>query len=139
MAQRSKRSAKKSAKKSANRRGRPFTGADDPRRARGPKKGAPNAGRPPDEIRRICREGFADRIPALTAIANGEAIKSEKVEVEGKPAELRTVYPTPEQRMKAIDMLAKYGLGTTFTPMDGDGNALARFSLTISGEAEGDE
>ena len=32
-----------------------FTGADDPRRGRGPKKGAPNAGRPPDKHREWCQ------------------------------------------------------------------------------------
>ena len=126
----------KSAKKSATRRGRPFTGASDPRRARGPAKGAPNAGRPPDAIRRICREGFADRIPALVAIANGEAIQSETVQIEGKPDELRTVYPTPEQRMKAIDMLAKYGLGTTITPTDAEGNTLTKFTLAVVADDE---
>src|SRR4051812_34750280 len=43
----------KSARKSP---GRPFTGADDPRRGRGPAKGAPNAGRPPDEYKARLRE-----------------------------------------------------------------------------------
>lgn len=32
-------------------RGRPFQPGHDPRRGRGPAKGAPNAGRPPDAIR----------------------------------------------------------------------------------------
>jgi hypothetical protein len=40
----------KSAPKSAGSPpGIPFTGADDPRRGRGPAPGAPNAGRPPNE------------------------------------------------------------------------------------------
>lgn len=111
-----------------------FTGADDPRRGRGPAKGAANAGRPPDVIRRLCREGFASRIPALVSIANGDPVTIEKVQTEGKPAETRTVLPTPEQRMKAIDLLGKYGLGTTISPMDGDGNAIARFTLSVGGE-----
>jgi hypothetical protein len=42
-----------SAKKSA--RGVPFQSGDDPRRGRGPARGAPNAGRPPDEWRAALR------------------------------------------------------------------------------------
>lgn len=49
----------KSGEKSGKRPGT-FTGADDPRRGRGPKKGAPNAGRPPDEFKRIMR-GISSR------------------------------------------------------------------------------
>ncbi len=44
--------AEKSATKSAG-RGRPFTKGGDPRQGRGPKKGAPNAGRPPSEFKRL--------------------------------------------------------------------------------------
>ena len=50
--------AKKSAKKSAT--GKPFTGADDPRRGRGPKKGAPNAGRPTLEFKAWCASMLDD-------------------------------------------------------------------------------
>jgi len=35
---------------------KPFTGSDDPRNGRGPKKGAPNAGRPTNAYRALCRE-----------------------------------------------------------------------------------
>lgn len=44
---------KKSAIKSAP--GRPFQKGGDPRQGRGPKPGAPNAGRPPSEITELCR------------------------------------------------------------------------------------
>lgn len=71
--------AKKSAKKSAKRgrRGRPFTGADDPRRARGPKKGAANAGRPPDKFRELMRsiasrEEVLRRLRTLTSVKNDD-------------------------------------------------------------------
>lgn len=37
--------------KSAATRGRPFQKGHDSRRGRGPRKGAPNAGRPPDEFK----------------------------------------------------------------------------------------
>lgn len=46
----------KSGKKSGNRPGTFVGGAADPRAGRGPKKGAPNAGRPPDEFKALCRE-----------------------------------------------------------------------------------
>lgn len=45
--------AEKSAHKSV---GRPFVKGGDPRQGRGPAKGAPNAGRPPDLFRELCRE-----------------------------------------------------------------------------------
>lgn len=50
--------AKKSARKSAP--GKPFTGAGDPRNGRGPKKGAPNAGRPRNEHLAWCRQMVSD-------------------------------------------------------------------------------
>lgn len=43
-----------------------FTGADDPRRARGPKPGAPNAGRPTDAFKALMRELANDEV----AVAN---------------------------------------------------------------------
>lgn len=73
---------------------RPFQKGDDPRRGRGPTPGAPNAGRPPDAVRRACREAFADRVPMLADLADNG---------------------TPEIRLKALDMLGRYGLGTTFS------------------------
>jgi hypothetical protein len=45
----------KSARKSA-RKGKPFKKGPDPRRGRGPAKGAPNAGRPPNEFKAMCRD-----------------------------------------------------------------------------------
>src|SRR5688500_455232 len=64
------RTTRKSAKKSAPQRGRPrgertapgrpFVAGADPRRGRGPAKGAPNAGRPPDEFKEMCRRLLAD-------------------------------------------------------------------------------
>lgn len=73
---------------------RPFQVGDDPRRGRGPMPGAPNAGRPPDVVRRACREAFADRVPMLADLADNG---------------------TPEVRLRALDMLGRYGLGTSFT------------------------
>lgn len=52
--------------KSGEKSGRPgtFQKGNDPRRGRGPKKKAPNAGRPPDEFKRAMR-GIASRRAAL--------------------------------------------------------------------------
>jgi hypothetical protein len=59
--------AKKSARKSAKKgRGKPFV-AGDPRSGRGPRKGAPNAGRPPDAFKALCQE-MATRDETLAAV-----------------------------------------------------------------------
>ena len=54
-------------------------------------------GRPPDRIRERLRGSFEDRIALLEQIADG-LLKDEKV--------------TVQDRTRALDMLAKYGLGT---------------------------
>lgn len=95
------RKSGKSTKKSTVANLRPLS-ADDPRRGRGPAVGAPNAGRPPSEIRAILRQSFYDRIPMLQRIADDEEL-------------------SPADRMKAADMLAKYGLGSTVTATDTEG------------------
>ena len=56
---------------------------------RGPKKGAPNAGRPPSEIKRLFLEGAAKALPELQRIAR-EGIEE-------------------TDRVRAIDILGKYG------------------------------
>lgn len=45
-------------KKSGRKSGNPttFKPGHDPRRGKGPAKGAPNAGRPPDKFKELCRE-----------------------------------------------------------------------------------
>lgn len=103
--------AKKSGKKSGPGKDTRFT-ADDPRRGRGPKPGAPNAGRPPEKIREACRLAFDERIKVLTEIADAEH----------EPAQVR---------IKAIEALAKYGLGTTITPTDTDGKTLGTGVLAV--------
>jgi hypothetical protein len=75
------RAARKSASKSASRAvvptaaakavpGRPFTGRGDPRNGRGPAKGAPNAGRPPDEFKALCASlaSGEETVAAVTSI-----------------------------------------------------------------------
>ena len=55
----------KSARKSAP--GKPFEPGQDPRRGRGPAKGAANAGRPPDKFKEAMR-GIADRPDVLARL-----------------------------------------------------------------------
>ena len=81
-------------------------------RGRGPKKGAPNAGRPPSAIRAAMRESLDARLHILAEIAD-DASK------------------TPIERMKALDMLGKYGMGTTVTETDSDGKDVPRSVLVV--------
>ena len=67
----------------------------------GTNKGGP--GRPPSEIRSKLRGSFADRIKVAEQIADNP--KS-----------------SPADRLRALDLLAKYGLGTTITETDTEGN-----------------
>ena len=71
----------------------PFVPGPDPRRGRGPKPGAPNAGRPPSVIRERCRGSFEDRIVVLEEIADDPKANA-------------------GDRIRALDLLGKYGLGT---------------------------
>ena len=59
-----------------------------------PKNIVPGPGRPPSEIRRTLRASFDQRVKILEEIADSEQA-------------------SPADRMKAVDLLAKYGLGTT--------------------------
>jgi len=106
MATAAPKSAKKSRRKS---RHAPVVqkhgGALIPGAGRGPKRGAPNAGRPPDEIRAALRLQFDKRVKVLTSIADNKAEES-------------------SVRIKAVEMLARYGLGTTWTPTNTAGENL---------------
>ena len=81
----------KSAGKSV--RGRPFRRGADPRRGRGPKSGAPNAGRPPSIVRERCRGSFDERISIAEAIADDEAA----------PA---------SERLRALELIGRIGLAS---------------------------
>lgn len=75
-------------------------------RVGGTNKGGP--GRPPSAIRELCRGAFAERIPILAKIADGEAVA--KMKIDG--VETQTLISADVgDRIKAIDQLAKYGLG----------------------------
>jgi len=69
-------------------------------------------GRPPDAIRRACRKSFDERLKLLRRFADDVKLD-------------------PSIRMKAIETLGKYGLGTTFTPTDTDGNTLPPAALAV--------
>ena len=88
-----KRGKKSESKSVALTRGGPFIPGPDPRRGRGPKPGAPNAGRPPSVIRERCRGSFEDRIAVLEEIADDAKTSA-------------------GDRIRALDLLGKYGLGT---------------------------
>lgn len=60
---------------------------------RGPTPGAPNAGRPPSEVRAALRQAFADRLPIITGIADDAMLP-------------------PTDRLRALEVLARHGLGT---------------------------
>lgn len=85
--------------------GRPFEKGHDPRRGQGGRAGAPNIGRPPNLIRAALRASFEERLRILESIAD-----------DGKCS--------PSDRIRALELLAKYGLGATFTQTDGEGNAV---------------
>ena len=75
-----RKSAKKSASSPRRGRGRPFV-SGDPRAGRGPAPGAPNAGRPPDEFKRIM-QGIVSRDEAvrrLAQLASGEKTVSDEI------------------------------------------------------------
>ncbi len=61
----------------------------------------PGAGRPPDKVRAALRKAFDERIPILEEFAKSS---------------------DPAIALKAMDMLAKYGLGTPTAAVDSEGN-----------------
>lgn len=84
--------SKKNGKPSAQASGlvpQPHGGALKPGAGGGAKNGA-LGGRPPSAIRERCRGSFVERIPILEEIADDDSLR-------------------PNDRVKAIDVLAKYG------------------------------
>ena len=65
----------------------------------------------------VARDGFEALLPTLVKVAKS-------------PKESTT------DRLRAIDLLAKYGLGTTITETDTDGNDVARARLSPDEVAE---
>lgn len=83
-----------------------------------PKNPVAGPGRPPSKIRAALRKGFEDRVPALMDIADGVVVirltsecehcgesPSEPLSIE----EIEKAIPNVGERLKALDMMAKYG------------------------------
>ena len=66
-------------------------------------------GRPPSIVRARLRESFEKRIPLLEQIADGEVMVKVRVR-EGVESE-SLMSAAPGDRIRALDLLAKYGLG----------------------------
>lgn len=107
---------------------------------RGSRKGnTPGTGRPPSVIREQLRGSFADRIAILEAIASGEAV--EKVRFpDGTESEVMKSASVSD-RLKALDLLAKYGLGTKqeVTGEDGEAIQVAHMAVHFVRPADGED
>ena len=80
------------------------------------------AGRPPSVIRERCRGSFAERLTVLEEIADDSEVPI-------------------RDRLKAIDLLGKYGLGTQreLSGLDGDAIPFGVIKLPVQGERILDE
>ena len=73
--------------------------------------GNKGGGRLPDVLRAEMRLILSGQLSVLTDIAEGRAIRRMKVGKDGEEVEA-WVSPEPGDRIRALDVLAKYGLGT---------------------------
>jgi hypothetical protein len=87
---------------------------------RGPQKGAPNAGRPPSALRAQMRGALAERMAVALDIADGKPVQRLKLPT-GEETEAH-ISASPADRLRALEFLAKYGLGSTITATDTEGN-----------------
>lgn len=83
--------------------GKPFQNGNDPRRGHGLKG---RSGRPPSEVREKLRGAAWKRIKELERIADAAANDGD--------------------RLRALDLMFRYGLGTTVTETDTQGNDVIR-------------
>lgn len=93
----------KSAAKSAP--GKPFEKGGDPRQGKGPKKGAPNAGRPPDEFKRMMR-----------ALASRKDVVARLRKLTGKSKKV-----SDELFLKAWEKITDRGYGKAVQPLEHSG------------------
>lgn len=116
----------------------PFKPGDDPRRGRGPAKGAPNAGRPPNEWKQSLR-GLADREAVLAHVdaaltagprrpkldeSGAETIET-YIDAKGRPA-IRTVMEGSHLFEWALEYATEHGYGRAAQSIDmtSEGKAL---------------
>ncbi len=74
----------------------------------GTNKGGP--GRPPSLIRSLFRDSFANRLWVLEDVADGEPMVRVRDALGNETGATRSA--SPGDRIKAVDVLGKYGLGT---------------------------
>lgn len=103
-------------KKSASRKTSQESATRTPRHGKGRLRtgGKPGnkggTGRPPSAVRAVLRQAFEDRIPLLAAIASGESSGI-------------------SDQLKALDILAKYGLGNKIELEGAEGAPPIRFEV----------
>lgn len=104
----------KSGKKSGNGQ---FAKGPDPRRGRGPAKGAPNAGRPPDAWREACRQALADAkgLDVVKHMISGDILEQLGTDRDGKPIYGET---RNGDRLGAVKFLANYAEGMPTQPIE---------------------
>lgn len=74
------------------------------------KRGHPPArGRPPSFVRAVSRQSYMRRIPLLRQIADGTIWREVTVVTRGGSQLTYRVYPSILERLKAVDILGKYG------------------------------
>jgi hypothetical protein len=71
--------------------------------------GNQGGGRPPSALRETLRRSFEDRVEILEKIADGKETRTVFVD-RGRPVEIG---PSHGDRIRALDTMAKYGLGAT--------------------------
>lgn len=77
-------------------------------------------GRPPSVLRELLRGSFAERLAVLEAIADGQPVVRVRLP-DGTETET-LVSASPADRLRALDLMAKYGLGTQMgLPVNGAG------------------
>lgn len=89
-------------------------------------------GRPPSMLRELLRGSFAERLAVLEAIADGQPIVRVRLP-DGSESET-VVSASPADRLRALDLMAKYGLGTQMgLPMNGAGEEVPAQVIVIGG------
>lgn len=66
-------------------------------------------GRPPSAIRELLAESLPDRVASLTAIADGEVVQRMRI---GDKETATMISADVSDRLRAIDLLFKYSIGT---------------------------